>query len=173
MSAHSPARYPGALIGLFVDRNAYRPDLVLPVEKPEFVEMIIEPAHGVLDGHVKIPEGVRERNLNAAPHKRIGSAQDDQKLMNELRPTSLRSPRRWSTAHPADCSWRARAISAGPEKIVNGSRQLRKIPLYDGPHDFEIDTEIVVDHFVAHPGDLLPRHVRLARLGVLRQILTA
>ena len=82
------------------------------------MEMIIEPTHRVLDGDVKIPEGIGERNLNAAPHQWIGSAQDDQKLMNEFRPTVFPLPRRCSTAHRPDRTRRLRLDSTAHEKIA-------------------------------------------------------
>jgi hypothetical protein len=50
--------------------------------RPKLVEMVVEPTHGVLDGNVEAPERVGLRNLDAAPHERIGPAQHDEDLVN-------------------------------------------------------------------------------------------
>lgn len=46
--------------------------------------------------------------------------------------------------------------------VENLPRQLRKILFNHSTDDFEVDTEVVVNPFVAQPGDLLPRDFRLS-----------
>ncbi|OFV93350.1 MAG: hypothetical protein A3H95_13015 [Acidobacteria bacterium RIFCSPLOWO2_02_FULL_64_15] len=69
------------------------------IHQSKFVQMVIKPTHRVLDSEVEIPEGIRQRDLDAAPHERCSSAQDDQELMNELRTTSCRVLRCTSADH--------------------------------------------------------------------------
>jgi hypothetical protein len=51
-----PAWNERTLTGLFVDRDADLLDLVLGVKNPELVEMIFQPAHGILNGDMESPE---------------------------------------------------------------------------------------------------------------------
>jgi hypothetical protein len=119
---------------------------------------------------MEIPERIRERNLNAAPHERIGSAQDDQELMDELRLGSLRFPLRSPTlGHSRGCRERLKIR----KEITNRPFQLRKLSLDDRPYDFEVDTEVIVNDLVAHPRDLLPRDLWLFDLESSDRFLTA
>lgn len=82
--AHTPTGNAGPLSWFLIGRNANARDFVFGVKEPELMEMIVEPPHRILDGDVEVPEGVRQWHLDSAPDKRIGPAQDDEKLMNEF-----------------------------------------------------------------------------------------
>src|SRR5690348_17731062 len=57
------------------------------------MQVVIQPAHGVLNGNVKVPEGVLLGNQDAAPDERVRSRENNQELMHErwLRPRHFRS----------------------------------------------------------------------------------
>ena len=57
------------------------------------------------------------------------------------------------------------------EQVGDRHLQLRQFQLNDSPDDFKIHAEVVVDHLVSHPGDLLPGNLRSARLRRLGEIL--
>jgi len=82
-----PARDDRPVLWIFIGRNADRYDpLLCGVEQPKLVEVVVEPAHGVLDGDMEIPERVSLRNLDAPPDERVGPAEDDQELMHHFWP---------------------------------------------------------------------------------------
>jgi len=54
---------------------------------------------------------------------------------------------------------------------LNRSFKFRQFLLDDSPYDFEVHAEIVVNDFVAHPCDLLPRDVRLAGFCFVGEVL--
>lgn len=48
--------------------------------------------------------------------------------------------------------------------------QRRQVSLYHIPDQLQIDAEIIMDEFVPHPGDGLPRNVRMSVFEPLRQM---
>src|SRR5207249_3161950 len=66
--ANLPARQPRALLRELVVRDADAERLVWGgLVQPELVQVVVLPAHGVLNRDVKVPEGVVVRHLDAAP----------------------------------------------------------------------------------------------------------
>ena len=46
----------------------------------EFVQVIVQPSHRVLNRHVQIPKGVALRDENSAPDERLRAGKDDEEL---------------------------------------------------------------------------------------------
>jgi hypothetical protein len=82
----------------------------------ELVQVIVEPAHRVLDGDVQIPEAVGFRHLDASPNRRLDLFEDDLELEDSR--LVLR--------------WRSMAIGAGAGLPVNGSRRFGLQPTDHG-----------------------------------------
>ena len=57
------------------------------------------------------------------------------------------------------------------QKRRDRDRELGQLLLDNSPDDLEVDTEVVVDHFVTHAGNLFPGDLRLARFGRFGKIL--
>src|SRR5690242_6145346 len=55
-----------------------------------------------------------------------------------------------------------RATHRSDEEIANRTPQRRQVAGHDTPDDLEVDPEVLVNHFVADAGDLLPQDLRLS-----------
>src|SRR5688572_29225619 len=83
---HVPTGNDRPIFRVIVGGNADGHDLLLcPIEKPKLVEMVVEPSHRVLDGHVQVPERVPLSDLEPAPDERVCPAQDDEELVHQFR----------------------------------------------------------------------------------------
>ena len=79
-----PTRDHGAALRVVVRGNADGHDaLLVSVEQSELVQVVVEPPHGVLDGDVQVPEGIRLGHLNASPDERVDPGQHNEKLVYE------------------------------------------------------------------------------------------
>ena len=56
------------------------------MKESELVQVVIPPAHRILDSHVQVPKRVRPGNLNSPPDQRVRLRKDDKKLQRVLRP---------------------------------------------------------------------------------------
>ena len=81
-----PAGETPPLIRHLVVRDADSPGPTrFRLDDDEFVEMVVLPAHRVLNGNVKIPKRVTLRHLNTPPHQWISIGKDNQELVDMFR----------------------------------------------------------------------------------------
>ena len=82
-----PSRHDRPVLWVVVGGNTDRHHVPLSrIEQPELVEVVVEPAHGVLDGDVQVPKRVLLGHLDAAPDQWIRPREHHQELVHELRP---------------------------------------------------------------------------------------
>jgi hypothetical protein len=73
-----PARRHRALVRKLIVRDADAHHFARRrIEYLELVQVAVEPAHRILDGHVQPPEVVRGRDLDATPDRRLGLLERD------------------------------------------------------------------------------------------------
>jgi hypothetical protein len=78
-----PARHDHG-VACLVSRNAdldHLP-LVWPAH-PKFMQMVIQPAHGILERHMQIPEAVRRRHLEPPPNGGLDFQKGDFELIDQ------------------------------------------------------------------------------------------
>jgi hypothetical protein len=67
-----PSRHDRPVLRVVVCGNADGHHVPLSrIEQPELVEVVVQPAHGVLDGDVQVPERVLLGHLDSAPDQWI------------------------------------------------------------------------------------------------------
>ena len=69
---HLPPRHDGTVFRIVIGWDSDRNDLLFRrVEQAELVKVVVQPAHGILDGNVQVPERVLLGHLDAPPDERF------------------------------------------------------------------------------------------------------